>query len=94
MKFRSRLLQSMQTHMPNPEVLPMVPIVELAGCSRLLVENHRGVTQYSTEQIGIKMKYGLLTVCGCRLTLEHMTKVKLVITGDINSIFLTRGCEA
>ena len=45
MKFRSRLLQSMQTHMPNPEVLPMVPIVELAGCSRLRVENHRGVTQ-------------------------------------------------
>ena len=59
----------------------------------MLVENHRGVTQYSTEQIGIKMKYGLLTVCGCRLTLEHMTKVKLVITGNINSISLTRGCE-
>lgn len=93
MKFRSRLLQSMQTRVPNPEVLPVAPIAELAGCSRLLVENHLGVIQYSTEQIGIKMGYGLLTVRGCRLLLEHMTKVKLVITGDIDSISLTRRCE-
>ena len=93
MKFRSRLLQSMQAHMPNPEVLPVVPIVELAGCSRLLVENHRGVTQYSTEQIGIKMKYGQLNICGCKLVLEHMTRVKLIVIGQIDSISLIRRSE-
>lgn len=90
MKLKNRLLPS---DPPNPDVFPLVPIVELAGSCRVLVENHLGVTEYSTEQIGIKMKYGELRVCGCGLRLEHMTKIKLIITGQIDGISLIRGRE-
>ena len=31
--------------------LPGVPIVELAGDRRVLIENHRGVTEYGMERI-------------------------------------------
>lgn len=75
----------------DPELFPIVPIVELAGSHRILVENHLGVTQYSTEKIGIKMKYGEMQICGCGLTLEHMTRVKLIVTGRIDGICLLRG---
>ena len=51
------------------------------------------MTQYSMEMIGIKMKYGGIRICGCGLTLEHMTRVKLIITGRIDSICLLRGEE-
>lgn len=75
----------------DPELFPIVPIVELAGSHRVLVENHLGVIQYSTEKIGIKMKYGEIQICGCGLTLEHMTRVKLIVTGRIDGICLLRG---
>ena len=75
----------------DPDLFPIVPIVELAGSHRVLVENHLGVIQYSTEKIGIKMKYGEIQICGCGLTLEHMTRVKLIVTGRIDGICLLRG---
>ena len=73
-----------------PELFPAIPIVELAGGSRVLIENHLGVIQYSREQIGIKMKYGEIQINGCGLTLEQMTRVKLVVTGRIDGICLHR----
>lgn len=90
---RRRLKDYLPEKAVNPELFPIVPIVELAGSHRVLVENHLGVTQYSTEMIGIKMKYGGIRICGCGLTLEHMTRVKLIITGRIDSICLLRGGE-
>lgn len=88
---RRRLKDYVSEKAVNPELFPIVPIVELAGSHRVLVENHLGVTQYSTEAIGIKMKYGEIKICGCGLTLEHMTRVKLIVTGRIDSICLLRG---
>lgn len=90
---RRRLKDYVSEKAVNPELFPIVPIVELAGSHRVLVENHLGVTQYSMEMIGIKMKYGGIRICGCGLTLEHMTRVKLIITGRIDSICLLRGEE-
>lgn len=91
MKLKNPLLPSSP---PNPDVFPLVPIVELAGSRRVLVENHLGVTEYSPERVGIKMKYGQVHVCGCGLRLEHMTKIKLIITGQIDGISLDRRREA
>lgn len=85
-KLRDYLSEKTETF----ELLPTVPIVELAGSHRVLVENHLGVIQYSTEKIGIKMKYGQMQICGCGLTLEQMTKVKLIVTGRIDGICLLR----
>ena len=87
---RRKLREYLSEKTENPELFPTVPIVELAGCHRVLVENHLGVTQYSTERIGIKMKYGQLQICGCNLTLAQMTRVKLIVTGRSDGINLMR----
>lgn len=74
----------------DPEASPFLPIAELAGDHRLLVENHSGVIYYSTDKIGIKVKYGELQICGCQLMLQHMTNIKLVISGRIDAIAIVR----
>ena len=74
----------------SSDALPGVPIVELAGDRRVLVENHLGVTEYSTERICVKVKYGLLCVCGCNMELARMAKDQLVITGQIGSVTIHR----
>ena len=74
----------------SSESLPGVPVVELAGDRRVLIERHRGVTGYSREEICVKVSYGQVCVCGCGLELKHMTKEQLVISGRIDCVRLLR----
>ena len=72
------------------EPVPGMPLVEIAGDKRVLIENHRGVTQYSGQQIGVRVEYGTLQIHGCGLELRQMTKDRLVIAGRIDDITLCR----
>lgn len=72
------------------EPIPGQPLAELAGDRRLLIEHHRGVTQYSREQICVKVSYGHIQVCGSCLELSRMTAEQLVIFGQIRQITLLR----
>lgn len=72
------------------ETMPGVPVVELAGDRRVLIERHGGVTEYSGERICVKVRYGLVCICGCGLELTCMTREQLVITGRIDAVQLLR----
>ena len=74
----------------SSEPLPGVPIVELAGERRVLIERHAGMTEYSRERITVKVSYGFVCVCGCALELTRMTREQLVITGRIDCVQLQR----
>lgn len=74
----------------NAEALPGLPIVEIAGDRRLLIENHFGVKSYSRERIIVNVKYGCVCVCGSALELMRMTKEQLVIKGKIDTVTLQR----
>lgn len=74
------------------ESLPGMSVAELAGDRRVLIEGHRGVTEYSRERVTVKVGYGLLSVTGCGLELRQMSKQQLVITGRIDCIRLRRKC--
>lgn len=72
------------------EPMPGVPVVELAGDRRVLIERHGGVTEYSSQKICVKVRYGLVSICGCGLELACMTREQLVITGRIDGVQLLR----
>lgn len=72
------------------EILPGLPVVEIAGERRVLVENHMGVMEYSQGRIGIKVKYGMVVICGSCMTLTRMTKEQLVVSGKIDGVSLIR----
>ena len=75
-----------------PDVtLPGQPLVEIAGESRVLIENHLGVTQYGRECIRVKVKFGQVCVSGSHLELTRMIKGQLVISGRIDAVSLCRG---
>ncbi len=72
------------------ESLPGQVLVEISGENRVLIEHHCGVREYSRERIGVKVKYGVLQVCGSCLELRCMTREQLVISGKIDCIVLKR----
>jgi sporulation protein YqfC len=72
------------------EAIPGQPLVEIAGQSRVLIENHLGVTVYECNEIHVKVCFGQVSICGSRLELARMTKNQLVITGQIDCVSLQR----
>ena len=70
--------------------LPGLPIVEIVGDRRVLVENHNGVIDYSDSIICVRVKFGRLLIIGERLSLSYMSKSQLIITGYINSVAIER----
>ena len=74
------------------ESLPLQPIVELCSDRRVWIENHHGVTEYSTERISVAVRYGQINICGVGLRLSRMQGQMLVITGSIESIAIQKGC--
>ena len=71
--------------------MPTLPLVEIAGACRVLIENHQGVIGYEPSCIQIRTKIGNICVEGEHLELACMTKGKLVIMGQIHSVSLLGG---
>lgn len=77
----------MRTNLPG-ERLPGIPLIEISGECRVLVENHQGVIGYGMDEIEIKVTYGIVRIIGSNLQLACMTKHQLVIIGRIDSVAL------
>lgn len=75
----------------HSEALPGVPLVELNGDDRVLVENHKCVVGYKDREILVRVCYGLLRFSGNGLVLACAKKGQLIIHGKIDSITLHRG---
>lgn len=91
MRKGQRILDAISTAAELPtEAAPGIALVELAGYRRVLIENHRGVVQYTCSQIRIKVSFGEISVQGSGLSLVRMTKAQLVIVGCIDEICVHR----
>ena len=81
-KWLSRITEDMDLSAPS------LPLVEIVGTNRVLIENHGGVSGYGPECIRVKVKYGQICICGKYLEIARMTKEQLVITGRIREVKL------
>lgn len=92
MSEKKRLLDQLSTAVDlQDEPLPGVPLVEIAGYKRVLIEHHMGVTQYSTDAVCLKVRFGAIRISGCDLVISRMSKEQLVISGVIESVTVIRG---
>ena len=88
---RSRFLTRVIAHgTQKAESLSKVPLVELAGQTRVLVENHIGVLGYSQNEVQIKVSYGKVVVSGSNLCFAQINRDQIVITGQIEHLQLIR----
>jgi len=71
--------------------LPGVPIVEITGSRRVLIENHRGVREYEQDRIRIAVSFGCICIEGSCLEICRMSLHQLIICGTIERVSL-EGC--
>ena len=91
MKRSRKLLENMldAVHLDS-ELQPGLPVLELAGDRRVLIEHHKSVVHYTTQQVLIRVDFGQLCIKGCGMKLEKLGKEQLVISGKIDCIMLCR----
>lgn len=73
------------------EPIPGLPLIEISGRNRVLIEHHAGVIDYSREQICVRVKYGQVSISGGCLELMRMTKEQVIISGKIECVRLVKG---
>lgn len=71
--------------MPEDILLGAAKLTISAG-RKALVENHRGVLEYSEERIVVASGRGKLSITGTKLRLAAMNRAELLITGKIQGV--------
>lgn len=61
-------------------------IVTVIGKEQVLVENYRGILEYTKESIVLQGKTCRIAICGCRLSIAYYTNEDMKIEGNITQI--------
>lgn len=70
--------------LPKDLVLDM-PRITMVGSREMLIENHKGLISYDTEQIRISLARGYIEIVGDVLQIKYITQDELCINGSIQS---------
>lgn len=87
-KVRSRIPEFL--NIPD-QTLPGVPIIEIYGDRRVLIEGRCAVLQYTGNCIRLRNSCGAVCVSGCGLTMAELTKNQTIITGKVENISIVKG---
>lgn len=87
MRRRWELPQNLAERLALPEeALLGTAKLTVTGGRRLLVENHRGIMDYSQERIVVSLGRGRLNISGTGLVIHAMNRQELLIGGRIQSM--------
>ncbi len=75
----------------DAELTPHIPIIEIAGTTRILIENHVSVIKYECNCICVEMQYGIVEFSGRKLLIVKISKEQLAIEGEICNIRFIKG---
>ena len=81
------LLEKLSERLDLPaEALAGAPRVTLTGSDRVLVENHRGLLNYTETELEIACGHGRVRVRGADLLLRAMDAQMLLVTGRVTGV--------
>jgi sporulation protein YqfC len=68
------------------DVVAGLPRVEILGCRRLFMENHKGILEYGDEAVDINGGQIVVKVRGQNLELRTMNATELSLDGVIHNV--------
>ncbi len=68
------------------EITLNMPKISLIGNNQMLVENHRGIIEYTPNIIRVNSTVGVIRVQGNELHLRNIAAEDIMISGEIVSI--------
>lgn len=71
--------------LPNEALSGAVKLTAV-GDRRLLIENHRGLLEYGSEQIRVSTGRGQIVLRGSELRMSAMNQTELLVSGRLQSL--------
>lgn len=68
------------------EIVLDVPKLTMLGSGNLIIENYKGIIEYSNERVRINTNAGILKISGNRLFIKEITSEDIMVDGDIDSL--------
>lgn len=68
------------------DILLDLPKITFTGNLQVNIENHKGIIEYSNDNVRIKMKDGVIKVSGIDLAIKTIISEEIIISGKIASI--------
>ncbi|SHJ79309.1 sporulation protein YqfC [Paramaledivibacter caminithermalis] len=68
------------------EILLDLPKITFIGNLQVSIENHKGIIEYSSENIRVKIKDGFIKISGIDLAIKTIITEEIIISGKIASI--------
>lgn len=82
-----RLRQELSEMLELPlDVSLDLPKVSIIGDLGVLIQNHRGLIQYSPEKIVIGVGKGQIAILGRSLEIEEVSKEDMIVRGTLSSV--------
>ncbi|HPT78859.1 MAG TPA: sporulation protein YqfC [Candidatus Atribacteria bacterium] len=63
-----------------------LPRISLTGNNQMLIENHKGVIEYTPERIRINSTIGVIRLQGTEMNLRNIAADDIMVTGGIKTI--------
>lgn len=78
----------MQTFDLPPEVILNLPVIMMVGGKSLILENHKGILEYSRERIRVRLVKGEITLTGRNLVIQSISDEEIQIRGEVTGVNL------
>lgn len=72
------------------EIMLDLPKITVIGDIQLYLENHRGIIEYTKEQVRISISIGELVVTGEELVLRNILPDEIYLDGRIKTVSIVR----
>jgi len=68
------------------EITLNLPKISMIGTNQMLVENHKGIIEYTPQRIRVNSTSGVIRVQGTDMRLKNIAADDIMITGGIKQI--------
>jgi len=68
------------------EIMLNMPKISLIGNNQMLVENHKGIIEYTAQRIRVNSANGVIRVIGNNMNLKNIAADDIMISGEIKII--------
>lgn len=69
-----------------PDVMLDLPKLVMIGQQELLLENHRGIIEYSLTRVRVQTSVGQITITGEELLLKNLKPDEMLVKGKISAV--------
>jgi len=62
------------------------PSIRMMGDEELVLSNHKGIAEYSKEQVRVKTGIGVVKISGRGLEIREISREDIVVVGKIDAV--------